>query len=187
VKQNIWSVTLFASEIFQKEEHFFKSIWNFSEIFAKQKSKRPISASCPLYHRPNATLGLAALDDDAVDWLKRTALNIWWQDRLKGRRSNIVSLETFGSYGHVCRGQKQFGGGGDKICEFIIFTCPNKIKVVGKFHVIKLLKLGHWASCSWSERCVSKLKNIKGLYKKFRPKLTRVPEWFQICSNLFQV
>jgi len=33
-------------------------------------------ASCHLYHPPNGTLGLAALDDDTVDWLKRTTLNI---------------------------------------------------------------------------------------------------------------
>jgi len=32
--------------------------------------------SCPLYHPPNGTLGLAALDNDTVDWLKRTVLNI---------------------------------------------------------------------------------------------------------------
>jgi len=38
-----------------------------------------ILASCPLYHLSNGTLRLAALDDDTVDWLKRTALNIWWQ------------------------------------------------------------------------------------------------------------
>jgi len=37
---------------------------------------RTVLASCPLYHPPNGTLGLAALDDDTVDWLKRTTLNI---------------------------------------------------------------------------------------------------------------
>jgi len=31
-------------------------------------------ASCLLYHPPNGTLGLADLDDDTVDWLKRTTL-----------------------------------------------------------------------------------------------------------------
>jgi len=30
----------------------------------------------PVYHPPNGTLGLAALDDDSVNWLKRTALKI---------------------------------------------------------------------------------------------------------------
>jgi len=29
-----------------------------------------------LYHPPNGTLGLAALDDDAVVWLKTTTLSI---------------------------------------------------------------------------------------------------------------
>jgi len=33
-------------------------------------------ASCPLYQPPNGTLGLAAPDNDTVDWLKTTALNI---------------------------------------------------------------------------------------------------------------
>jgi len=36
---------------------------------------------------PNGTLGLAALNDDTVDWLKRTALNIWRQDQLKRSRN----------------------------------------------------------------------------------------------------
>jgi len=27
-------------------------------------------ASCPLYHPPKGTLGLAALVDDTIDWLK---------------------------------------------------------------------------------------------------------------------
>jgi len=31
-------------------------------------------ASCPLYHRPKGRLGFAALDDDTVGWLQRTAL-----------------------------------------------------------------------------------------------------------------
>jgi len=35
-----------------------------------------ILASCPLYHSPNGTLGLAAVDDDTVDWLQTTALCI---------------------------------------------------------------------------------------------------------------
>jgi len=32
-------------------------------------------ASCLLYHPPNGTLGLAALDDDTVDLLQKTVLN----------------------------------------------------------------------------------------------------------------
>jgi len=35
-----------------------------------------ILASCPLYHPPNGTLGLAALDDNTVDWLQTTELCI---------------------------------------------------------------------------------------------------------------
>jgi len=35
-----------------------------------------ILASCPLYHHPNGTLGLAALDDYTVDRVKRTTLYI---------------------------------------------------------------------------------------------------------------
>jgi len=33
-------------------------------------------AFCPLYHPPNGTLDMVALENDTVDWLKRTALNI---------------------------------------------------------------------------------------------------------------
>jgi len=33
-------------------------------------------ASCLMYHPPNGTLGLAAVDDDTVDWLKKTAFSI---------------------------------------------------------------------------------------------------------------
>jgi len=33
-------------------------------------------ASCPPYHSPKGTLGLAALDDDSVDWLQKTVLSI---------------------------------------------------------------------------------------------------------------
>jgi len=43
---------------------------------AEEQTPNHILASCSLYHPPNGTLGLAALDDDTVDWLKRTALNI---------------------------------------------------------------------------------------------------------------
>jgi len=35
-----------------------------------------ILASCPLYHPPNVTLGLAALDDDTVDWHKKRTKNL---------------------------------------------------------------------------------------------------------------
>jgi len=37
---------------------------------------RPHTSLLSLYHPPNGTLGLAALDDDTVDWLKRIALKI---------------------------------------------------------------------------------------------------------------
>jgi len=50
---------------------------------AEEQTANHILASYPLYHPPNGTLGLAALDDDTVDWLKRSTLNIWWQDRPK--------------------------------------------------------------------------------------------------------
>jgi len=43
---------------------------------AEEQTADHILASCLLYHRTNGTLGLAALDDNTVDWLKRTALNI---------------------------------------------------------------------------------------------------------------
>jgi len=33
-------------------------------------------ASCPLYHPPNGTLDLAALDDDTVDWFQTTKFSI---------------------------------------------------------------------------------------------------------------
>jgi len=35
-----------------------------------------ILASCLVYHPPNGTLGLAALDDDTVDWFQATVLCI---------------------------------------------------------------------------------------------------------------
>jgi len=37
----------------------------------------------------------------------------------------------------------------NKICPNIFFTCPIMTNLVGKYCVIKLLKLGHWANCSW--------------------------------------
>jgi len=33
---------------------------------------------------------LMIVNDDTVDWLKRTALNIWWQDRPKRRRRRMA-------------------------------------------------------------------------------------------------
>jgi len=43
---------------------------------AEEQTADQIIASCLLYHLPNETLGLAALDDDALVWLQRTALSI---------------------------------------------------------------------------------------------------------------
>jgi len=43
---------------------------------AEKQTADHILASCPLHHPPNGTLGLTALDDDTLDWLKRTALKI---------------------------------------------------------------------------------------------------------------
>jgi len=37
---------------------------------AEEQTAGYIIASCPLYHPLNGTLGLAALDDGTVDWLK---------------------------------------------------------------------------------------------------------------------
>jgi len=42
---------------------------------AEKQTADHILASCPLHHPPNGTLGLAALDDDTVNWLT-TALSI---------------------------------------------------------------------------------------------------------------
>jgi len=39
---------------------------------AEEQTANHILASCPLYHPPNGTLGLGALDDVTVKWLKRT-------------------------------------------------------------------------------------------------------------------
>jgi len=43
---------------------------------AEEQTADHILASSLLYHLPKGTLGLAALDDDTVDWLLRTALSI---------------------------------------------------------------------------------------------------------------
>jgi len=43
---------------------------------AEEQTADHILASCLLYHPLNGTLGLAALDDDTVDWLQTIALNI---------------------------------------------------------------------------------------------------------------
>jgi len=41
---------------------------------AEEQTADHILTSCPLYHPPKGTRGLAALDDDTVNWLKRAAL-----------------------------------------------------------------------------------------------------------------
>jgi len=43
---------------------------------AKEQTADYILVSCPLYNPPNRTLGLAALDDDTVDWFHSTELCI---------------------------------------------------------------------------------------------------------------
>jgi len=43
---------------------------------AEEQTADHILASCSLFQLPNGALGLAALDDDTVDWLKRTKLSI---------------------------------------------------------------------------------------------------------------
>jgi len=43
---------------------------------AEEQTADHIIASCPLYHPPNGTLGLAALDDDTVEKFQTTALCI---------------------------------------------------------------------------------------------------------------
>jgi len=54
----------------------------------------------PLYHPPNGTLGLAALDDDTVDWLQTAALCIWWCNRPK-RRSKPSREYSFNNRSHM--------------------------------------------------------------------------------------
>jgi len=46
------------------------------QMRAKEQTADHILASCPMYHPPNGTLSLAARDDDTVNWLQTTALNI---------------------------------------------------------------------------------------------------------------
>jgi len=43
---------------------------------AEEQMTDHILASCHLYHPLNETFGLAALDDDTVDWLQATELCI---------------------------------------------------------------------------------------------------------------
>jgi len=43
---------------------------------AEEQTADHILAFCPLYHPPNGALGLAAFDDDTVDWLQTTELCI---------------------------------------------------------------------------------------------------------------
>jgi len=56
------------------------------------------------YHPPQyGTLDLATLDDDTVDWHKKTTLNIWWQDWPKQRRrsyqqANIIAKQCVMCY-----------------------------------------------------------------------------------------
>jgi len=59
---------------------------------AEEQTDDHILASCYLYQSPNGKLGLAALDDDTVDWLKRTALNIWWQDRVDWLKRTALNI-----------------------------------------------------------------------------------------------
>jgi len=51
-----------------------------------------ILANCPLYHPPNGTLGLAALDDDTVYLLKRTVLNILMTRLALTKKKNINTI-----------------------------------------------------------------------------------------------
>jgi len=52
-----------------------------------------ILASCSLYHHPNGVPGLAALDDDTVDWLKR----LHWAsaDKISSNEKNISIINTY--------------------------------------------------------------------------------------------
>jgi len=47
-----------------------------SRCGTEEQTADHILASCLLYHPPNGTLGLAALDDDTLDWLQITELCI---------------------------------------------------------------------------------------------------------------
>jgi len=60
---------------------------------AEEQTAYYILASCPLYHLPNGTLGMAALDDDTVAWLQTIALCIWWNNRPK-QRSNAQCIPS---------------------------------------------------------------------------------------------
>jgi len=53
------------------------------------------------YHPLNGTLGLAAFDDDTVDWFKTTALNIWWHNLPLRLRSSIPSAVA--DFASVCK------------------------------------------------------------------------------------
>jgi len=46
------------------------------QIRSRGATANHILASCLLHHLPNWKLVLASLDDDTVNWLKTTALNI---------------------------------------------------------------------------------------------------------------
>jgi len=66
------------------DERLFRSTGlYFNEWFATfyfKIGKLPLTRP---YKVAAGILGLTALDDFTVDWLKKTALNIWWQDRPK--------------------------------------------------------------------------------------------------------
>jgi len=43
------------------------------QMRSREKNGRSLLASFPLHHPSNGTLGLAAFDDDTVDWLQTAA------------------------------------------------------------------------------------------------------------------
>jgi len=43
----------------------------------------------------------ATLDEDTVDWLKTTALNIWWHKRPKRRRLLFEKLTSDKEFGYL--------------------------------------------------------------------------------------
>jgi len=56
---------------------------------AEEQTADNILTSCPLYHPPNGTHGLAALDDDTVDWRKTTALT--YDDKISPNKNDLAS------------------------------------------------------------------------------------------------
>jgi len=59
---------------------------------AEEQTADYIITSCFLYHPPNGTFGLVALDDDTADWLRTTELCIRWINRPKRRRRVLANL-----------------------------------------------------------------------------------------------